>query len=462
MVSMCCALRRIKDDPFAVLSPAVIEQVCEQFGHVWRAGPLKPANTVALFVQQIAQGNTSCSRGPAPGGADLQPLGVLSGAAASAAWGAARAVATGARHDRTPNAEPGAVHLAWASHLGDRWLEFLHADTPELQKHFGQPRGQKIGCGFPVAHLLAMFDLHSGLLAEPVASPLYTSDLSRTPLMHRQMGCGNILLGDDTFSTYAHFALILRGRLHAVMPNHHARIVNFTPGRPYARPGDSRAPAGLPRSRFVKSLGQDDQLVEWFKPTTCPWWMSQQQYDQLPDSILVREIRRTIHRRGFGTLTVTAIVTTLLEAQLYPAEELVGLADAALGGGDESATSEDDDEHGGASAARAVEGVLKELAVFVLVYNLIRAVMIHAATRQKVPVDRISFADTLYWLRHAGPEDELPSLLLVPYRPGRVEPRAVKRRPKEYDRLTKPREQLRRKLRKTQENKGEAALASCH
>ena len=93
-------------------------------------------------------------------------------------------------------------------------------------------------------------------------------------------------------------------------------------------------------------------------------------------------------------------------------------------------------------------GVKKELAVFALVYNLVRVVMLEASRRQKVEVDRISFADTLHWLRHARPGDELPNLIVNPLRPGRIEPRAVKRRPNKYTFLTKPRAQLQAELKK--------------
>ena len=96
----------------------------------------------------------------------------------------------------------------------------------------------------------------------------------------------------------------------------------------------------------------------------------------------------------------------------------------------------------------SVEGVKKEVAVFQIVYNLVRAVMMEASRRQQVGVDRISFADALGWMRHARPGDELPDLVVNPYRPGRVEPRDVKRRPKEYDRLTKPRRELQKELKK--------------
>jgi hypothetical protein len=95
---------------------------------------------------------------------------------------------------------------------------------------------------------------------------------------------------------------------------------------------------------------------------------------------------------------------------------------------------------------QTVQGVLKELAMFALAYNLVRLVMIEASSRQNVPLDRISFIDALRWLRTAKPGEPLPDLIVNPHRPDRFEPRVVKRRPKEYDRMTKPRAQLRETL----------------
>ena len=91
-------------------------------------------------------------------------------------------------------------------------------------------------------------------------------------------------------------------------------------------------------------------------------------------------------------------------------------------------------------------GVMKELQVFVIVYNLVRRVMAEAARRQAVPPSRISFADALAWLRAARPGDELPRLQVNPERPHRAEPRVRKRRPKQYGLMNKPRGVLRKAL----------------
>jgi hypothetical protein len=91
-------------------------------------------------------------------------------------------------------------------------------------------------------------------------------------------------------------------------------------------------------------------------------------------------------------------------------------------------------------------GVLKELTVFALVYNLVRVVMLEAAKQQGGALERLSFVDALRWLSPARPGDPLPPLVVNPHRPDRVEPRAVKRRPKPYPLLTKPRREARNAL----------------
>jgi Transposase DDE domain len=91
-------------------------------------------------------------------------------------------------------------------------------------------------------------------------------------------------------------------------------------------------------------------------------------------------------------------------------------------------------------------GVIKELKMFVIAYNLVRRVMAQASRRQGVAPDRISFVDALRWLRHARPGEELPRLVVNPLRPGRAQPRVKKRRAKPYKLLTKPRDKLREAL----------------
>ena len=341
--------------------------------------------------------------------------------------------------------------LPQTSHEQHRWhghrtfhidgSSFSMPDTPELQKAFGMPSGQKEGCGFPTGHLLLLFSAATGLLMEAWTAPLTTSDLAQSPAAHAHLP-GDVLIGDDIYSGYGHLALLKMQRLHALFPVHHRRIVDFTPGRSHNAPGRKHA-AGRPCSRWIRSLGKRDQLVEYFKDSK-PAWMSDEQYAALPESILIREIRRTVTRPGLGTITIT-IVTTLLDPLGYPAQELMELRlrrwDVETNIGHLKTTMGMD-----VLRCKSEAGVLKELMVFCMVYNLVRAVMLEAAARQEVPVSRISFVDAYKWMRHAKSGDVLPPLLVNPYRPNRVEPRCKKRRDKQYDLMNKPRDVLRKLL----------------
>ena len=158
----------------------------------------------------------------------------------------------------------------------------------------------------------------------------------------------------------------------------------------------------------------------------------------------MRELRYTIHTPGFRVGEVT-LVTTLVDAAVYPAEALADLyfrrwqVEVYLR--DLKITMNMD-----VLRCKTVDGVLKELAMFALVYNLVRSVACQAAQAQGVAADRVSVTDAVRWLVGVEGDDDLSVILTVPKRTGRVEPRVKKRRPKQYPRMTKPRRQLRKEL----------------
>lgn len=448
MASIAFVIEQIKQDPSRLLDHLPIRQVCLQLGVNFRDRCLDPATTVGLFIRQVIDGNSSCaqvrhlSNRPFSAQAYCKarmrlPLAVLQTLS--------RQLCDAARQARQSNAQD--LFFTHRLFVVDG-TTFSMPDTPELQDHFGQPGAQKKGCGFPVAHLLAMFDLNTGMLIETIASPLRTHDARNMAQMHPHLREGDLLLGDVAFGSWTHFALLLQAKLHGLMPNHQCRIIDFTPNRPFVR--DEQADEqtkGLPRSRWIKSLGTDDQLVEGFKPKARPKHMSKAQYDALPDSILVRELRRRVYRPELNEWVELIIVTTLLDEKTYPAEKLVELrlrrwqVEVNLRHLKTTMGLE-------VLKCKTVEGVRKELAAFALVYNLVRLIMLTAATRQKTQPDRISFADVLGWVRVVRGGESMPRFTINPRRPGRIEPRARKRRPKEYDLLNRPRQEMRNALKK--------------
>ncbi len=449
MASIAGAVARIKLDALGALGEGVVEGVCAEFGHVWRDRELDPATTAALFVQQVLNGNVPCSEVRHLAGRCFTPSAYCQ-ARARLPLAVVQSLLT-----RVCDAALAATRRATHLWLGRHRVfhidgsTFSMPDTPELRKAFGLPSGPKPGCGFPTAHLLVLFHAGTGLLLDAWASPLHTGDIAQVAEAHAHLEPGDVLIGDDTFSTYAHLAMLTRLGLHGLFPVHHRRIVDFTKGRPHTAEGKD-AVAGMPRSRWVKSLGKEDQLVEYFKPQGRPAWMSRADYDALPDSVLVRELRRTVRRPGLGGVTPT-MVTTLTDPLAYPVGELLELRlrrwDVETNLRHLKITMNMD-----VLRCKTERGVRKELAVFCLVYNLVRVVMLEAARRQEVPVARVSFADALKWVRHARPGDALPDLLVNPRRPDRAEPRCKKRRPKQYDLMNKPRDELRRRLKNQRKN----------
>jgi hypothetical protein len=445
--SIAGAVARLKraGDPLGALGRGAVGAVCRGLGHAWRDRELDPATTVAPFVQQVLHGNCPCSEVRHLAAASFTP-GAYCQARARLPLAVYRSLLTRVVDAALPRTRE-AAHL-WRGHrvFHVDGTTFSMPDTPRLQKAFGQPAAQAPGCGFPAAQLLVLFSASTGLLLDTAAGPVYTGDVGVAAGMHPHLEGGDVLVGDDAFGTYAHLALLLRDGLHGLFPVHHSRIVDFTPGRPHCREGKG-AVEGMPRSRWVKSLGREDQLVEWVKPKARPAWMTERAYAELPESITVRELRRTATGPAGNPVTLT-MVTTLTDARAYPADGGRSLTELRMRRWD----VETNIRHLKSTMrmevlrCRSEQGVRKELVVFGIVYNLVRVVMLEAARRQEVPVARVSFADAYRWLRHARPGDTLPPLLVNPHRPGRAEPRVVKRRPKSHDLMNKPRDQLRKAL----------------
>lgn len=435
-------VRQFKADVAKALTSETITAICVDLHYTWRERVLDPVTTVHVFLVQILHGNTACTA-----------LSRLAGVAFTAgAYCGARMRLPLALFEQLlqrvcdalqPDIQDGA---RWHGHR--TWTldgsSFSMPDTPALQDHFGQPTNQAEGCGFPVAHLLALFHAGTGLLLQVLASPMRTHDMRHAALMHLELMAGDILLADRGFASFGHLALLFLRQMHAVFRCHQRQIVNFRVGRKHT---SKRKPKkGMPRSRYVKRLGRRDQLVEYTKPRLKdkPTWMDDDTFATLPETLLVRELRFNTPQRGHRTKVIT-LVTTLLDPELYPAADLAELYLSRW-------QIEVNFRHLKTTMGlevlhcQTVEGVLKELYLFALVYNLVRLVMLEASRRQQVPLDRISFIDALRWLRDAKEDTKLTPLVVNPFRPDRLEPRVLKRRMKEYNLMKKPRKVLRKAL----------------
>jgi len=310
-------------------------------------------------------------------------------------------------------------------------------DTPPNQAAYPQPHGQAPGCGFPMMRLVVVFSLATGGILAFAKSSLKISERALFRTLWSILETADVLLADRGFCSYADCYLLKQRGVDYVLRKHQSRTVGVT---------------------VRKRLGRHDALVEWHKTAIRPPWMDQEQWRAMPDTLSLREITVHVDIPGFRT-QVFVIVTSLLNHKAFPAQAFAELyrrrwlAELFLR---DIKTSQGMD----ILRCKTPEMTYKELLMHLIAYNLLRATLLEAARGHTRKLFRQSFKTALSALRHWAPRDDDPSpeqgwptrLLkflaraLIPYRPNRVEPRAVKRRPKEYDRLNKPRHLLRQML----------------
>lgn len=311
-------------------------------------------------------------------------------------------------------------------------------DTPANQAAYPQAPHQKAGLGFPIIRVVLLLALATAACVGVAWAPYRGKQTGECSLFRTLLDGAadtDVFLADRHYCSYWMVALALSRGKHVAFRMHQLRGYDFRRGR---------------------RLGPSDHVVTWHRPDR-PDWMSAAEYAALPVTLEVRELRAAVTTPGFRTKELV-IVTTLTDAEAYPKDEIAELYH-------ERWQVELD--------IRAIKQALqldqlrclspamveKEIWAHVLGYNLVRKVSCQAAHEAGVHPRDVSFTATRQaleaaWgqLSHATAAERVRqgrSLLAavaaerVGDRPNRVEPRAVKRRPKEYDRLNKPRAQAR-------------------
>ena len=442
--------------PFkAALSETLIARIAREEGVDFGDGPdavYSPAVTLWAWLSQCLSASKSCVAAVARVLVLRVALGLPPCSAATGAYCKAR--------QKLP--EPFLRRLAL--HVGNRteddapdswrWrgrrvllvdgTECSMPDTPENQAEYPQPGTQKKGLGFPLIRLVVLLTFATACLVDCVMGPRKGKGAGETSLFRRMLGslrAGDVLVADRYYCAYWLVAAA-KGRGADVCSRLHSRRhADFRGGR---------------------RLGKDDHVVSWPKPAR-PAWMDRQEYDALPESLQVREVRFRTEHRGYRTKEVV-VATTLLDAVAHPAAciaELYGhrwqveLDIRAI-----KQTLKMD-----VLSCKTPGMVRKEAWTHLLAYNLTREVMARAAAGGKDGKDGprgLSFAgaaqtlDAFRWLLLLGDDarrEAVAQALLaavrthrVGRRAGRVEPRKVKRRPKTQGRLTRPRRQERARL----------------
>lgn len=298
-------------------------------------------------------------------------------------------------------------------------------DTLANQSAYPQPSNQQPGLGFPLCRMVGLVCLGSGVLLDAAIGPYQGKSSDEQTLLRSildTLESGELLLGDAFYATYFLLCTLRERGIDAVFEQHGSR----------RRTTDFR---------YGQRLGARDHLIVLPKPTVKPHWMSQVDYDNAPLSLTVREL----HTGG------KTLVTTLLCAKHTDKAALKSLYRSRwhieLDLRNIKTTLGMD-----RLSCQTPAMVIKEIWVYLLAYNLIRLMMAQAASLVDRLPRELSFKHTVQiWIActHYAEcfdcENDLRSLFVliaeqrVGERPGRIEPRALKRRPALYPLLTKPR-----------------------
>lgn len=402
-------LARLRRDPFADLPIGErLDQLLAEQRVVWRDRLLTPLVTLRLFLIQVAHGNCA-----------IAALRQLAGIAFSpSSYCEARG--------RLPLQLLQSL-LLWVHELGEQAAavgarcarrilildgsSYTTPDTPELVAHFHLPQQAKPGVAYPTGKLMGLLDATTGMFRSLLALPLFEHDVRSGIGLHPMLRAGDIVVGDRAFCSFAHFALLQARGAFACMRLH--------TGRKDQAPGPRKL---------------------WSKPRQGPPWMAKAQYASLPPSVEVRVVQYTVAHKGFRSRTVR-VATTLLDQVIWPDAKIAELYGHRW-------QIETCFAHLKTTMkmnvlrCKTVAGVMRELAVYLVVYNLIRLVMLGAGAAQQVDVRRVSFVDALRLVaaRMIG-LDGVERLIVNPDRAGRCQLRMIRSRPKAYDWLRVPRRQ---------------------
>ena len=361
-------------------------------------------------------------------------------------------------HRRHPAA--GEASAAAGRLLGGRTVKVVDGttvsmpDTPANQHDYPQPAPQKPGLGFPMARLVAILSLNCAAVLALAIGP-YAGKQSGELALFRSLWedtaaaleAGDVLLGDRYYASYWTIASLLRRGVDSLFRQHQRRKSDFRAGR---------------------RLGKHDHLIVLRRPSAPPDWMDATTFEQMPETLTVREVRLVVAQCGFRVRTLV-LVTTLLDAQLYSKQELAE-AFRCRWHVELDLRSIKRTMNMSVLRCKTPAMVRKEIWMHLLAYNLVRTVMAEAAERAGIEPREVSFAGSMQTINAWSPflmmasaheAHILMDVLLkaiarhrVGDRPDRYEPRAVKRRAKPIALLTKPRALARKRLEKHATTKG--------
>jgi putative transposase len=322
---------------------------------------------------------------------------------------------------------------------------FTMPDTPKNQGKYPQQKAQKPGIGLPIARAAAIVSMATACVMDLAIAPYQGKETGESALLRSMLGSlyrGDIAVMDRYYCSFMLIALLLGQGTQTCARKHHLRHGDFRRGQ---------------------RLGKYDHMIVWARPQR-PTWMDEETYRKIPEKLVLREIRYNITEPGRRTKSID-IITTLIDADEYSKEDIAELYGFRWNS-ELDIRSIKSNLNLGHVRCKSPAMVLSEVWTTILAYNLIRITAAGAALLHHKQPRQISFTSTCQyvlasWMLLSGRHFSFASLddfqltmleqiacCEVANRPGRLEPRVLKRRRHGYKLMMKPRNELRRELRK--------------
>ena len=244
----------------------------------------------------------------------------------------------------------------------------LMSDTANNQAAYPQHSNQRAGCGFPIAKLVVMFSLCTGVVLEVIMAPFNTSELVLARQLYTHLKPGEVALADSAFGTYADLVMVQQAGADAVFRKQHARKTDFRRG---------------------KKLGIADHIVTWQKPKQQLQSMSFEAFAALPETLTVREVHFQVYQKGFRPKEII-IVTTLLDTKEFSRAALARLYQLRWQATEVNLKHIKTTLKMEMLTGKTPGMVRKEIWVHLMAYNLLRTLMREAAIASTVSSFRIN------------------------------------------------------------------------
>lgn len=411
-----------------------VHRVCEEMNLRFRKRNFTPAVVLGLFVSQVLSRGDACSTVMTNFNKERKGRGQPPVREDASAYCKARAKLPVELINRLSDQVAKQSHektlQPWKWKGKDVYLVdglVLRApDTAANQDAYPQPSTQKEGLGYPQIRVLVTTSLATGAILHYNTSKVVGKRTGEATLFrekHKDFVAGDVVVGDSNFESFRDAILLNRQGVDLVF------CINGTRNSPF--------------EGACQTI--DDQRVTITKPKMDGTRFTREQWEALPPSIEYRIIRYRIS----GRAEEITIVTTLLDRDQYRAEdvaELYGLRwDVEVDICAVKSTMGLCDLR-----CQIPENLEREIAVGVLAHNLVRLLMSDTAAVLEVHPREVSFSHSRdAWIAFSDqlktPNDLMWIILsasarLVRDRPGRQEPRAIKRRNlTKYPKLREPR-----------------------